>query len=453
MKKESARVSKKLIAVLLAVGAVLWLAAAAAAVYCGRILYKEKIKCDFLIQQQKWLDTLDDYKAVCAEYENAGVFCFASKYERDENGKTVYEQTVSAETIADYESVYSAYNSYYYYDKLTPGEQLLYKAYEYASDNCFGCIFVDNAAIWYPVDHYKIGKYLSFDSAVVSQGLWAENNFNSNAGSIRVFDCIEITNTDKTFGSITTEKEGYRTVINSFSKLSQSRRAESIEAARNIVKNAPDIHDELERARYLYITLCDNITYDNDYDGNDGLYDALINHIGQCDGFSNALSLIYNIAGITCAEKGTYYNTWVSFCADGVWYNADPTYDCHQSRKSIFGIKPRSLIMGFGYSDAYTEVQYGYEDVAPECTGNTLLANCRGVDTDEIENIMDVMLRSIAENSNLYGYVQISKDDYLNAHIAVVEGLAKCPSGFVPFINEYEFRGGYLIFVYEAELK
>ena len=77
MKKVSVPGSKKLIAVLAAVGAVLWLAAAAAAVYCGRILYKEKIKCDFLIQQEKWLDTLDDYRAVCAGYENAGVFCFA----------------------------------------------------------------------------------------------------------------------------------------------------------------------------------------------------------------------------------------------------------------------------------------------------------------------------------------------------------------------------------------
>ena len=448
MKKVPVPVSKKLIAVLAAVGAVLWLAAAAAAVYCGRILYKEKIKCDFLIQQEKWLDTLDDYKAVCDEYENAGVFCFASNYERDENGKTVYEQTVSAETIAEYESVYSAFNSYYYYDKLTPGEQLLYKAYEYASDNCFGCIFVDNAAIWYPVDHYKIGQYLSLDSAVVSRYLWAENNFNSNGGSIRIFDCVEITNTDKTFGSITTEKEGYRTVIKSFSKLSQDRRAESIEAARKIAESAPDITDELERARYLYVTLCDSITYDLDYAGDDELYDTLVNHRGRCDGFSNALSLIYKIAGITCAEKLTYDHTWVSFCADGVWYNADPTYDCHYD----YEIAPRALNIGFGFSDAYTRGAYRYDNITPECTGNTLFANCRVVATDEIESIMDVMVESIAENGGLYGFVQISKADYRDALNAVIEGIDKCPDGFDPGIDIYEFRSGFFIFLVEHEL-
>ena len=446
MKKVPVPVSKKLIAVLAAVGAVLWLAAAAAAAYCGRILYKEKIKCDFLIQQEKWLDTLDDYRAVCAGYENAGVFCFAEKFEQDENGKTVYEQTVSAEAIAEYESVYSDFNSYYYYDKLTPGEQLLYKAYEYASDNCFGCIFVDNDAVDPSVDYVRVSMCLSMDSAVISQNLWMSNN--SYKEGVANSDRADITYDDEIYGSITVNKPGYRSVVYSFSEVSPDRRAESIEAARRIAESAPDITDELERARYLYITLCDSITYDLDYAGDDELYDTLINHRGRCDGFSNALSLIYNIAGITCAEKLTYDHTWVSFCADGVWYNADPTYDCHYDYEII----PRALNIGFGFSDAYTREAYRYDNIAPECTGNTLFANCRVVATDEIESIMDVMVESIAENGGLYGFVQISKADYRDALNAVIEGIDKCPDGFDPGIDIYEFRSGFFIFLVEHEL-
>ena len=62
------------------------------------------------------------------------------------------------------------------------------------------------------------------------------------------------------------------------------------------------------------------------------------------------------------------------------------------------------------------------------------------------------MVESIAENGGLYGFVQISKADYRDALNAVFEGIDKCPDGFDPGIDIYEFRSGFFIFLVEHEL-
>ena len=77
MKNESARMSKKSIALIAIAGAVLWLAAAAAAFFSGQFLYKEKVKQDFIFQQEKWLDTLDEYEECRDSLYEKTVFGFS----------------------------------------------------------------------------------------------------------------------------------------------------------------------------------------------------------------------------------------------------------------------------------------------------------------------------------------------------------------------------------------
>ena len=77
MKNESARMSEKSIALIAIAGAVLWLCAAAAAFFSGRFLFEEKVKRDFIIQQEKWLNTLDEYEECRDSLYEKTVFGFS----------------------------------------------------------------------------------------------------------------------------------------------------------------------------------------------------------------------------------------------------------------------------------------------------------------------------------------------------------------------------------------
>lgn len=107
------------------------------------------------------------------------------------------------------------------------------------------------------------------------------------------------------------------------------------------VKIIAGVSDELETeyavAKYLYEYLVCNTNYtqDTEYDSSvePALYHALTGQMTNCDGFANALTILYNMAGIECFN--VFYpgddlgpgHTWCIANLDSEYYHLDPSND------------------------------------------------------------------------------------------------------------------------------
>lgn len=401
MKNESARMSKKSIALIAIAGAVLWLAAAAAAFFSGQFLYEEKVKQDFIFQQEKWLDTLDEYEECRDSLYEKTVFGFSRNAGANDVGLS-YDEYMTAGEIGAYVSPNAEFNSYYYFAQLEEDQQLLYKAYEYAFDNYESVMFVDDGIINLEhTDYVKVYRFFLLDSAL------AEQNIHFGSCGVTFGAYAERVYGDERFGDIAVTKRGSKTDLEEFAHMSPEYREMSIKKAREIAGKAPDYLSELEKAKYLYKYFSNDLTYVDGYDGTERVYDTLYNREGQCDGFSNAMSLIYSAAGIKCAEKITDDHTWLCFCADGVWYNADLTYDCIYKDNYRFD----ALSVGFGFSDRYLRGETFYTENAPFCETELVYADCIAVDGADAASAVSALQKSYAANGS-YGCISMDIDVY-----------------------------------------
>ena len=133
-----------------------------------------------------------------------------------------------------------------------------------------------------------------------------------------------------------------------------------IKKAKDIVASLPNGLDDLNKAKMLFNYLHENVEYIDYSEKQEYLYDALVVGKSNCDGFTNAYSLLCKLAGIPCFEKmysvpdenqtnilpnvpqindeTTANNnkntteaqedighTWNAIKIDGKWYNVDAT--------------------------------------------------------------------------------------------------------------------------------
>ena len=138
------------------------------------------------------------------------------------------------------------------------------------------------------------------------------------------------------------------------------RYPEGLAAAQAIVDAMPEGLDEQGKMLYLYQYLTDNVRYDNDnYYGYYGesnwclLYDALVLHNTVCTGYSEALYVLCNLAGIDCIIVGgevgellsVGLHAWNVARVNGTYYEFDATWDAG---------KPPADYLYFGMSAAYS---------------------------------------------------------------------------------------------------
>lgn len=96
------------------------------------------------------------------------------------------------------------------------------------------------------------------------------------------------------------------------------------------VRSEADNESELAEALYSYVT--HNIEYE-DSSSPSYLYDALINGKTVCDGYAEAVCLLYNLAGIECASVpgeisgGTGAHAWNIAKIGGAYSQLDATFD------------------------------------------------------------------------------------------------------------------------------
>ena len=157
----------------------------------------------------------------------------------------------------------------------------------------------------------------------------------------------------------------------------------ALEEARRIVQSIPDGYDELQKAYYLYNYVTANTEYyEDDYYETEWnlLYDALIGHLTVCNGYHEAIYVLFNLAGIDCLRIDGYYaiknpyndslvsgHIWNVARINGIYYEFDSTWDtgvCPAEYEFFAVAKDEELRNYHTFADSYCPERA--EDLLPD---------------------------------------------------------------------------------------
>lgn len=294
-------------------------------------------------------------------YEQDQDIIYVAFYNEGEENKPIdYRE------IADYQSVYSVYNSRVMYNKLSPEEQQIYRLFEYAMDKEYTTMFFDSRILE--------GVERSLDDIMMLYAMdspMLQQNYN--------YSVSETGYTFSYLGELLNFKitgEGF--CIENFTPESTKKKKKAVEAAKKVFEKMPKGLNQLEQARFFFRYLTREVQYyDNKLDPGKqhNLYDAFVLKKTQCDGFANAFSLLCAMAKIPCVEKisspknkDEIGHTWNAFCADGVWYNADLALN----NDIVELIEDMDIDYSFGFPDSRTREKADMPELFPACTADLL---------------------------------------------------------------------------------
>lgn len=282
-------------------------------------------------------------EALSKESDTAAAYQDKVKFYNDE-GEPEY---LSREILLSYETAYPQCNGNYYRKLLSGEELVLYHALLYAMEHCFENIVLNVKDS--SMDFYKPREFLSLDSPFLEQ------NYSPDEG-------------------VTTIGNRVRYQMNRFCEADWALKMQALSKAEEIAASIPsDADSQEERMLYLYDYVRNNIRYSKYEDDAQAkyLYDALCGGATVCDGYSNALSLLFHLAGIECCEamgrgsedlEADDGHTWVVASLNGVFYNFDATSD------TVDDSGYRDYRCYFGVSDPIMNMAvFDHDDVRPVC--------------------------------------------------------------------------------------
>lgn len=274
-----------------------------------------------------------------------------------------YQETIlSAEEVENLVVSSSDYRASLHYAALDPQEQLVYHALEYAMEQGYTNVLVDDLLIADAETLARIVDYLALDSPLLEQNLWLET------GSFTTYYPVEAPS-----GYIRqAELTGYYITVDNFESVWWEKKQQALAKAKDIVADLPADASEAEKAEILYRYIVDVVDYE-DYEDeaiHPYLYDALFMGATHCDGYTNAVSLLFRLAGLDCVEKmyepedeNEIGHTWNCVSIDGVWYNMDAA--------GVEFVPGQDSSMGPGYCFAFADLfQVGrptYAELYPAC--------------------------------------------------------------------------------------
>ncbi len=309
------------------------------------------------------------------------------------------KEIVTCDEFQSKEINYSIYRSDFHYSKLSEDEKFLYRCFEYALENGYPCIYVDDLITPNADDFGKILSFLALDSPLLEQNLVYET------GTFTTYYEIGLSRQAKLDGV-------YLYIENSNPALWDGK-LKAINRAKQIVSSMPEGLTEVEKAKYLHRYTVENVKY-HDYNSSEGLWqylhDAVVDGKSNCDGSANMLSLLLNIAGIECYEKMHTNNivghTWNMIRLDGVWYNIDATaQDKYQTEDISFYIK-----RNFAFADSIQRYVPNYNEIYPavnEGLGIKVNIHIESIDKDSFLYLVKSAFDENGENCAL-----VLVDDY-----------------------------------------
>lgn len=308
-----------------------------------------------------------------------------------------YER-VTLEQINTHVPEYSGYGVTVYYDTLTPEEQTVYRIVQYAMDQSTPCIFVDGRLL--PDMEERMEEILfciALDNPLLEQNMdwqyWGASYVIPNLNP---------------HSTVQGEKlEGVVLQIDEFIAGKLRKKKQAIEAAEKILAEMPALESDRAKAEYFYRYLGNNVEYyipEYTWIASDYLYDALCGGKTLCDGFSNAYSLLCNMAEIPCAEKlytpgpedaERQGHTWNVVQLDGIWYNVDAT-----CASEVKGDHP--MLSYFGFSDDLLHYTVDYEERAPRCEENLIPPDVTVTKTSQAGKQVKQAYKSVKKTDRKY---------------------------------------------------
>ncbi len=238
-------------------------------------------------------------------------------------------EKLEVEELLAYKSPYGKASSFNY-KNLLQGDMLIpYMAMLYALDNGFQRAYFGSTSLAVD-DIYKAYSYLTCDNP------FFESNYN-----------ISIEYLTPPEGDANTPVY-YCLYTSALEDGHMEKKLAAYQKAGDIVASIPaEVVGDAQKAEYLYRKVVESTSYiiyeNEDTIQPDYLYDALVLGKSNCDGFANALAMLYNLAGIesmlAIGSDAGEGHAWVTAKLDGGYYHFDPTYDSDSASKATYGGK------------------------------------------------------------------------------------------------------------------
>ena len=234
-----------------------------------------------------------------------------------------HETIYSIDEAAALSATADQYRSSLHYNTLDTDGQQVYRALEYAMENGYTNILVDDLLLSDLEELEDILFALSYDSPLLEQNLRYE------AGDFTTYHEVPVL---KYFTRSATF-DGYYLNVTNFESHWWDKKQEALQAAQTIVDALPSNLTDIEKAEHLYRHMAKQVVYTEYPEETDDvvypyLYDGIVTGKTHCDGYTNALALLLRLAGIENAEKDYapdegIGHTWNCMQIDGKWYNVD----------------------------------------------------------------------------------------------------------------------------------
>lgn len=320
-----------------------------------------------------------------------------------------HETIITAQEAAGFSSSASQYRSSLHYNTLSENEQLLYRVLEYAMENGYSNILVDDLLVDDMETLENVLFSLAYDSPLLEQNLRYE------VGDFTTYHEVSVLK----YFTRSAVFEGYYLCVNNFQSQWWEKKQEALQAAQAVVDALPDGLSPIETAERLYRHVADTVTY-TEYpeDSEDAvypyLYDGLITGKTHCDGYTNALALLLHLAGIENAEKDyapddseEVGHTWNCIEIDGKWYNVDAVGEEYIPNGST------AMHAGyyFAFADALLEYPTRNAEAFPACEESFYMPVDGTFDSSDASGLPSAIVRGYDRHDDLWALVIIADYD------------------------------------------
>ena len=321
---------------------------------------------------------------------------------------------LSVDEVRNWENPYGKYSSYLLYSTLeSDDEKLVYKALEYALVHSCRYTFIDHRINVSSERMREIATLLSLDTPLLEQNLVCT-----------VFDQVAFYDYEYSEErTVEVLHRGKTISMRNFTRELWNQKMLAIDIAQTIIDDLDPDATEIERAEEIYRYIAQSVTYipyENEYGHYKGtlkpfLYDAFVLKETHCDGFTNALALLYSMAGFEQVEKHnvtTMGHTWNFVKIEGQWYNIEgtaggyiPAADCTMGSG-----------VGFAYPDILNKDYADFQELYPEGTESYYMPVDGFTKSCESDDFFDIILKGFENHNDEWALVVVEKCDKEAAH-------------------------------------
>lgn len=322
------------------------------------------------------------------------------------NAESKIEEALTLEELEIWQNPYEKYRSSVMYDSLPEKKQSAYRAIEYAMTKSYKYIFFDTDMGMSTKEAADIVEYLAFDSPLLEQNLLQISYI-----STEFYDRVMSDGSTKQIMI-----HGPCVSVPNFTEELWSKKLLAIKEAEKIYSTLDIYGTQAERAESVYRYLAKNveyIPYENDrgyYEGDlaSFLYDAFINKKTHCDGFSNALALLFELAGLEQVEKVGDGHTWNCVKIDGNWYNCDATAGNFIPEES----ETEGAGLFFAFGDFMQDSRPYYYAKYPDCPKSLYMQPDAFIISDKDSNFYSSLYNGFVSHSKQWSLIVLDEFDY-----------------------------------------